>query len=442
MTQRLLLGLALALPLLGACDREQAVREPRAEAAPCSADAAAVGELTATDIADNNRGVALMGYFDYPGARDTFAEVVASQPGWHDACVNLAIATLNRQQEGDEKRALEIVDGVLEQDAGHLRAHYVSGLLNLYLGEAAIAESHFRTVAEKQPDDAYAAYYLGQVLVQGGNVDEAIAQYRRAMELDPYLRSAYYGAALALRRSGKADEAGALLRDYQRFENNPRARLAEFKYTRMGPLAETLAVGRQTSPAPDRGVADMFAGPLELTVLPAPGDKSSLTTADIDADGDQDLFVTGLGPAGANAVVVQTETGFSVIEHPLSDIAGVRAAAWGDVDNDGHLDVYLCRDGANQLWQQDGPGRWSDTTATTDVAGGDFDCADSMLVDADHDGDLDIFVVNSDGPNELFNNNLDGTFRPLADDHGIGGRAGSRQALLQTSTTTAISTSS
>ena len=66
-------------------------------------------DFNAEDVAANNRGVALMGYFDYSAARDTFDALVQRRPGWHDARLNLAIATLNRQQEGDEQRALEIV---------------------------------------------------------------------------------------------------------------------------------------------------------------------------------------------------------------------------------------------------------------------------------------------------------------------------------------------
>ena len=42
------------------------------------------------DIALNNRGVALMGYFDYGGAADVFEEAVTKQPRWLDARVLLA----------------------------------------------------------------------------------------------------------------------------------------------------------------------------------------------------------------------------------------------------------------------------------------------------------------------------------------------------------------
>ena len=49
-------------------------------------------------------------------------------------------------------------------------------------------------------------------------------------------------------------------------------------------------------------------------------------------------------------------------------------------------------------------------TDASQTSGGDVDTSTPMF-DADHDGDLDLFLVN-DGPNELLSNNLDGTFRP------------------------------
>ena len=93
--------------------------------------------LTEADIAANNKGVALMGYFDYPGARDVFARLVERRPDWLDARTNLAIATLNRQEAGDETRALVLFAAVLVEDPEHPRARYMSGLLNLYLGNTA-----------------------------------------------------------------------------------------------------------------------------------------------------------------------------------------------------------------------------------------------------------------------------------------------------------------
>ena len=118
-------------------------------------------------------------------------------------------------------------------------------------------------------------------------------------------------------------------------------------------------------------------------------------------------------------------------DHPLAEVDNVNTALWGDIDNNGLTDVYLCRRGPNQLWHQLEAGSWQNITDATGTGGGDLDTIDGALVDADHDGDLDIFVVNADGHNELFNNNRDGSFRPLAADRGLTG-PGKSQALLVT----------
>ena len=62
------------------------------------------------------------------------------------------------------------------------------------------------------------------------------------MALDPYLRSAYYGAFQSLQRLDQPQRAASLVDEYQRLENNPRSHLAEFKYTRMGHKGEALAI--------------------------------------------------------------------------------------------------------------------------------------------------------------------------------------------------------
>ena len=98
--------------------------------------------LDAEAIAANNRGVGLMGRFEYAEARTVFAGLVEKWPDWHDARINLAIATLNRQEAGDETAALELARQAMQEDPDNLRARYVAGLVQLYLGEPAEALVH------------------------------------------------------------------------------------------------------------------------------------------------------------------------------------------------------------------------------------------------------------------------------------------------------------
>jgi len=451
--------------------------------------------LNAEQVAINNRAVGLMGKFEYEPARALFQQLVDQQPTSSDLRVNLAIATLNRQREGDEEAALAILENVLQDEPTHLRANYTTGLLKLYLQSPAESIGYYQKVADADARDAYAAYYVGQCLAQMRQYQMAVEWFQKSVEIDPYLRSGYYAAAQALRGlGGRDEEAAAMLEAFQKLERNPRARLVEFKYTRMGRKGEAMALGVNEATPTAKPEGALFADPVPLVEggeqyawkTHRPDRPVSITACDLDMDGDIDIFIANCLDEGnvRNAVCINNgsdgEAGRSTLdlEHPLAKVTDVNAALWGDYDNDGLTDVYLCRRGGNQLWKQqksptepdasplslrEGEGRgegaaqqsaldssmtsqpsppapltsgkgegsgWLDVTKSTGVANGEFDSVDGAIFDADHDGDLDLFVVNADGPNELFNNNLDGTFRPIAQERGIAGAGnGSRQML-------------
>jgi hypothetical protein len=386
----------------------------------------------AADIAANNRGVGLMGMYKYDDADDVFRALAREHPDWVDVNVNLAIATFNRQQEGDEAIAMEILLAALETEPDNLRARYCTGLL-MYRSALAGAIDHLEFVARSDPADPYAAYFYGSALEQADRADEALAEYRRALDLDPYLRSAIYRISRILLRSGRTDEGMTLQETFQKLADNPRARTIDFVYTKMGPKAEALAVGLSVPVSPQPS-GPLFADAVPL--LPAgPTDGwtqfAGVTACDLNGDGQTDLFLAGALQTG-NAVVLAGSDGFTLdTAHPLAGVTSVNTVLWGDYDNDGLTDVYFCRQGANQLWRQVEQGRWSDVTGSTGTANGEHDTVDGAFFDADHDGDLDLFCVNADGPNELLNNNLDGTFRPIAQTQGIAGDGrASRQVLV------------
>ena len=103
----------------------------------------------------NNRGVGLMGQFDYDGALEVFRELLGKYPHNQDFRINLAIATLNRQKEGDEDAALALLSEVLKEQPGNLRALYCSAVLRLHGGASEQASQLFRAVADTDPNDCF-----------------------------------------------------------------------------------------------------------------------------------------------------------------------------------------------------------------------------------------------------------------------------------------------
>jgi hypothetical protein len=87
------------------------------------------------------------------------------------------------------------------------------------------------------------------------------------------------------------------------------------------------------------------------------------------------------------------------------------AAAWGDYDNDGFLDlVVVSKDpSSNALFHNNGDGTFSQmkTVSLGASSAGSLNCA---WGDYDNDGFLDLFIVNRREPNSLYRNNGDGSF--------------------------------
>ncbi|MDZ4755356.1 MAG: FG-GAP-like repeat-containing protein, partial [Phycisphaerae bacterium] len=416
---RLMFGVAACT--LVACDNAQ----PPAPQPP-SPPPASAGVLTAEQLTAFNRGAGLMGTFAFAEAEAEFAELArelarglgTAHPVYLDVRLDQGLAMLNQTTDGAQERALAVFDEVLQARPDDVRAQYAAGLGELFLGEPEQALPRFRAAADADPTDPYAAYYVGQCLEFANQFETALDWYQRAIALDPYLRSPLLGLQRTLGRIGRKAEAEAALASFQKLADNPRSRLAEFKYTRMGSKSEVVVPTIARTAAPPR-TGELFEEvSIEVEGTPdwrSDGDAPNLTVVDIDHDGRLDLFAANAMRAGTNGVFIATgEHSFRLVAaHPLAGIALVRCALWGDFDNDGLVDVYLCRNGANMLWRQAPRGVWSDVTESTGTAGGEHDTIDGAFADLDHDGDLDLYLVNADGANELLTNNLDGTFRAI-----------------------------
>jgi hypothetical protein len=145
----------------------------------------------------------------------------------------------------------------------------------------------------------------------------------------------------------------------------------------------------------------------------------------------------------------------------VTDQAGVQgsgysmAAAAGDYDNDGHVDLFVAGVGRNILYRNRGDGTFEDVTAKAGIKSDAWSIGAAWL-DYDNDGLLDLFVVNyvqwepdfdrfcGDAagqvrvychprffqglPNRLYHNQGDGTFKDVSSESGIASHIGKGMA--------------
>lgn len=134
---------------------------------------------------------------------------------------------------------------------------------------------------------------------------------------------------------------------------------------------------------------------------------------DADEDGALDLYFVSGGsglaePAGGDGAVnrlfLQADDGRFVDATEGSGLADPgygTGVAVGDVDNDGHEDVFVANIGADRLFRGRGDGTFEDVTRAAGIPGGgspDVDpdlhwSSSAAFCDIDHDGHLDLYVV-------------------------------------------------
>jgi len=186
----------------------------------------------------------------------------------------------------------------------------------------------------------------------------------------------------------------------------------------------------------------------DVTTTAGVGDAGlSMSTAFVDYDGDGhlDLLVTNYvrwtpareqvclsrldqrdycGPNSYHAPAPDTlyrNQGDGTFEN-VSESSGLRkvygnglGVAVGDFNNDGHIDFYVANDQVpNQLWLNTGDGRFEDGALLAGCALNESGSAEAgmgvMAVDADDDGDLDLFMSHLRDESNTFYLNQGGTF--------------------------------
>ena len=140
----------------------------------------------------------------------------------------------------------------------------------------------------------------------------------------------------------------------------------------------------------------------------------NVSWSDIDSDGDLDLYVTNENGEKENLYRNNGGGSFEKMTDLIitTDGFNTMSSSWGDIDNDGDLDLFLANDGSkNQLFRNDGNFVFT-RMLTTDVSKVNAKSFSSAWADIDNDSDLDLFVTNAFQNGQRLKNNLylnDGT---------------------------------
>jgi|GEM_PF-514197 len=369
-------------------------------------------------------------------ARDLLKKIVDKFPTYTPACMAYA-DLLMTDAPPSPQGALEQYEAILSIEPDMERARAGAAASRLRLGQFAQAAQELRDLLAKKPNDPHLNFLLATSLHWQQAYPEAISAYKQALDVLPTasplrpmrqwnLRLAYlalhgtYPGELAPRYtisiayppspsavhfSDIAEATGVAKRDRGRG-------IAWGDFDRDGFL-DLFTVGIQTSHGLYLQRGEKFLSANESAGFHDTRGGWSAIAADYDSDGDLDLYVTRDAWEGGASNSLYENDGQAhfddrAVAAGVDDPADSFTAAWGDVDADGWLDLYVA-DGitgskaANKLFLNSGSGHFSEKAGERGID----DRSKSLGVafgDYDSDGDLDLYVANVAGPNRLYRN--------------------------------------
>lgn len=400
------------------------------------------GDRLSEALSAHNRGAALLEQYRYTEAAKEFARALELFPDWTAARFNLGVAYLNIQEDRQTvDKSREVFEEVLKAEPKHLPALYCLGIYYQHTGQSDKAAQYFEQVAEADPKDPYVAYKCAEAFLALGKNEEGTRMLERSVALDPGFVSATYRLATQYQRARQPAKAMPL---FQRFKALNAEELsggsftvrqmygtAGKYYTAIGVegLPRLPADGQPLrrvvfSPEVKKIDAVLKAWKWEGGTVSLPG----LAVGDLDGDGSLDLCLTGAGDQGEAVVLFNDGAGKFRRGAGIADKAV--SPCLGDVNNDGHLDLWLGRQGQDLLLMNDGKGNLSKAPSPPPAADGPI-TACARLLDLDSDGDLDLVSFRlgsgsipgggtpSAAPSSAFNNNRDDTFAEIGEKLGL-----------------------
>jgi tetratricopeptide (TPR) repeat protein len=283
------------------------------------------------------------------------------------------------------------------------------------------------------PEEGASLFLMAKTLSRRGNYNESIEYYTQALaraETAAQRLEVLRELGASQYRRGDFNEAARNFYQALQVQNNPVDQwLLKVAMDQLGTAAPALpATYLFPGNLPDGGAASGFAFrdvAKEIGVDRFDG-NGTCSWGDIDNDGDLDLFLAG---SGKFLAVYRNEKGkFREVteEVGLAKVPSGYSLNVIDYDNDGRLDLYVSLNGwsgpmGNRLFRNTG-GRFVDVTEKSGAGDGGSGFV-SLWGDLDNDGWLDLAIANGvlkDGSTpQIYRNNQDGTFTNMTRAAGI-----------------------
>lgn len=351
---------------------------------------------------------------------------------------------LTLMRDTDHEAALAALERAGELDPKLVGVTYVRAIIEKREGRHLEAIHDLTEVTQADPECLGALYNLGICHKAMGDDARAIKTFLAALELAPEDPACQYQLVTLYRRIGDVENATRHAEIFDRVKDtvDEAERTAEaLERSRYSDLLD--AAPMPIVPFPGWNPPPDFARATAHANFGESGRGSALACADYDGDGLIDLYVVNCSTNAAAAAnrLYRNRGGLQfqdvTADASVGDQGRGRHAVWGDLDNDGHPDLYVVNDGPNVLYLNRGDGSFEDVSAssrTDEPQSG----ARATMVDYDHDNDLDLLVLNHasrtgggddfplpcpDGAegqaNTLLRNNGDRTFSDRTDEAGL-----------------------
>lgn len=368
-----------------------------------------------------NLGIVYLRMGKYEDAKQQLLKAKELAPDDPDIRLNLSkVYELTDEKE----KSIEELKGTVEIAPDHVQSLY--SLAESYSGfkdENSIAEweKYLVQIVNAAPTNIVSRLYLTESLLKKEDLVGAIKQLEELSQLFPDFPAdaqEYYDSTLAQLHDKKISEGLTsffIFHNFLKLTKSYQSGIQDLKGT-AGPnvgypvmsfsKSTTLAIREDGSILESiRFTEATEAADLEMEATTS--GSGSVAVGDMDSDGDMDIFYS----SGKNHYLLQNEFGRfdNMVSSSNLDVEGrIQHANVADYNNDGHLDILVCKESGIQLFMNTNEWEFRDVTSDAFKDQDQITATKSLFLDADHDGDLDVFFV---GPKELMcRNNGDGSF--------------------------------